>query len=582
MFKYFSKTKSKETTINSDTSEQKNKQTGYFNSLSNRFTNSSEQFGDVHMISLWGSILSRLAYNEDKVFIENYCKITDNILYKTILNGINTACIPGNNLIDILDDEKIFGLSDPDSIFKGNYTYIYNNKKYINFTELEIPQDVNIINGEIKAKDIHKVDNFYDPINECDVKYISICTSNYSEIYVVADKRSPNIIYLIFRGTNSAKSAMSYTRPSSIVPYSACKSSDDSFLKGIFKITIEIMHTIIESIRYLSQKFLNASEPNSITIFTTGHSLGGAMSTIFSYLWKSCKEMAPYNSEPYNILSSKIICISLGAPRCLGANTAHKFCNKTQSGTGDIIFLRITTKGDPVPALPPKTGFQHPCSSSEDITKREEISEDCTSLLTARGSLSVHYKGNLNCVNKKTRPYVPNMLSHMIYLDILYSKVIDFKKILSNEIKRDKGSTVCRIIVGERNTDASLIFNAIFFNLSYARDSKYDNTINDTSIVSEDVKITDLIFNELMNRVFKVRDISNMPLSPPEIIERNVDMQLKIEKRFNFALINNNKNIMPTFGCVSLNNTQMGGIKRKRKTKRLQKKKRCKKYTIKY
>ena len=46
-----------------------------------------------------------------------------------------------------------------------------------------------------------------------------------------------------------------------------------------------------------------------------------------------------------------------------------------------ILFLRITTRGDPVPGLPKKFGgYQHPCSENEEM--RKQISEDCNEMLS--------------------------------------------------------------------------------------------------------------------------------------------------------------------------------------------------------
>lgn len=559
MLSFFNKKQTNDKNTNTSSKENvKNKTNSIsssFSKLSSKMTPSflsrkSEKFGDLHMISLWGSILARLSYNEDSSFIENYCKITDNKIYENILKGINKACLPGADLKKILNDESLFDLSTSNSFF-SDYTYSYNGKKYIDFIKLEIPQNVNIINGEIKSSSIHTINDLYTPLNTCDVKYISICTSNYAEIYIVADKKSPNIIYLLFRGTKTGKSAASYTRPTSIVPFSTCKTNkNETFLKGIFKITVEIMHTIVESIRHLAETFLNASETNPVTIFVSGHSLGGAMSTIFSYLWKHVKTLAPYNSAPYNIISDKIICISLGSPRCLGAATAHNFCEKVKGG--DIVFLRITTKGDPVPALPPKTGFQHPCSGAGDESGRESISEDCTSLLTARGKLSVKYHDNLDCINKKTRPYAPNMLSHMIYLDILYSTVIDFKKILLNEIKRRNGATVCRLIIGERN-NGQTAFNVSFFDMNKARVQVETND----GLVVEDVKVCKMVFDKLIENAFEIMDKINLPLLPPQ------------GEKYNDEVFESSNEVMPTFGCINSvtnsSNTIRGGSYKKKK-----------------
>ena len=148
-----------------------------------------------------------------------------------------------------------------------------------------MPQNINIINDDIAGNKSFPVPGQQTPVDV--VKYISIGWSNYGEIYVVADKRMPNTLFLIFRGTYSAKTASLYSKPTSIVPLTVCKGSNgepEKFLYGIFKPRTEMIHTIIETMRYLAVDFLKATTPNSVKIFTTGHSLGGAMCSDFAYL----------------------------------------------------------------------------------------------------------------------------------------------------------------------------------------------------------------------------------------------------------------------------------------------------------
>jgi hypothetical protein len=332
-----------------------------------------------------------------------------------------------------------------------------------------MPQNINIINGDLKGETNFKIIGEKTPLNN--VKYISIGWSNYGEIYVVADKRMPNTLFLLFRGTYSAKTASLYTKPTSLVPLTVCKNSQgtpEQFLYGIFKPTSEMIHTIIETMRYLAADFLGATQPNSVKIFTTGHSLGGAMCTNFAYLWMGVKKSSPYNLAPYDVLANNIICVSLGAPRCMNTIVAKKFCNFVLQK--NILFLRITTRGDPVTGLPPKLGYQHPCS--DDDKMRMEISEDCNAQLTMRPTPNVNYSGDLDCANHKTRPYVPNPLSHTIYLDILFTKAVDiikfFKGIgIAQEVSRNaEGGTICRLIMGQ-NTN----YSAIFFDVNKSRES---------------------------------------------------------------------------------------------------------------
>lgn len=428
----------------------------------------ADRYGDLHFISFLGSTLSRLAYFNDNKFFENYKKIMGPVIVPRILEGINS--VMSDNLEALLDDQTIFGLTGQKNDIFANYEYVYNNKKYIDFIKLNMPQNINIINGDLSGMVDFMVTS--PPVANNFIKYISIGWSNYGEIYAVADKRMPNTIFLIFRGTYSAKTAGLYLKPTSLVPLTVC--NDEKFLYGIFKTTVEMIHTIIESLRYLANDFLKATQPNSVKIFTTGHSLGGAMCTNFAYLWMGIKKTAPYNSAPYNVLADNIVCVSLGSPRCMGSSVAQKFCEFVRNKK--ILYLRITTRGDPFPGLPPKLGYEHPCSTNEEM--RKKISEDCNATLNMIPYPNVDYTANLDCQNYKTRTYLPNQLSHTIYLDILYLKAIDIGNFLrgigsAKEVSRDTdSSTVCRLIMGEEpiSLTEKPIFKAIFFNVNKARE----------------------------------------------------------------------------------------------------------------
>jgi len=435
-----------------------------FNTINN-LNRKADKYGDVHFISFLGATLSRLAYFDDNKFLTNYNSIMGPVIQPKILQGINN--VSATNLEALLNDQFIFGLDKtPTDIFK-DYEYEYKGKNYIDFIRLNMPQNINIINGDLTGNPTFPVPGQQTSMDA--VKYISIGWSNYGEIYVVADKRMANTLFLIFRGTYSAKTASLYSKPTSVIPLTVCNDSQgnpEQFLYGIFKPTSEMIHTIIEAMRYLATDFLGATQPNSVKIFTTGHSLGGAMCTNFAYLWMGIKKTAPYNVSPYNVLADNIICISLGAPRCMSTSVANKFCNFASQKK--ILFLRITTRGDPVPGLPPKTGFQHPCSDNENM--RKEISEDCNAQLTMRPTPNVNYNGDLDCQNYKTRAYIPNALSHTIYLDILYLKAVDIPKFfkgmgIAQEVLRGpNGSTNCRLVMGQNNN-----YKAIFFDVNKAR-----------------------------------------------------------------------------------------------------------------
>jgi hypothetical protein len=194
------------------------------------------------------------------------------------------------------------------------------------------------------------------------------------------------------------------------------------------------------------------------------------------------KKTAPYNNAPYTVLADNIVCISLGAPRCMGTSVAKKFCDFVSQKK--ILFLRITTKGDPITAVP-KFGFSHPCS--DDSKMRMEVSEDCNSQLTMRPTPNVNYSGELDCLNYKARAYVLNALSHTIYLDILYTKAVDIPKFfkgigIAEEVSRTQDkSTVCRLIEGQKSAG----YKAIFFDVNKAREMPTTTDITEEAVLNK-------------------------------------------------------------------------------------------------
>ena len=457
-----------------------------FKKFTSNLTRQSEKYGDVHFISFLSAVLSRLAYCNDNTFLKNYMAIMGPVIHPQILQSINN--VDSTNLSDLLDDQKIFGLNNTGGAFT-DYMYNYNNKQYIDVLKLQIPQNVNIINGETFGDLTYPLPG--DEPGPEDVKYISIGWTKYGEIYIVADKRMPNTIFVIFRGTYSPRTMRIYSNYQSKFALGVGK-GEEKYLYGIYKSTAEMIHTIIEATTYLATTFLNAKNPKSVKIFTTGHSLGGSMCSIFSYLWMGIKQTAPYNKEPYNVLADNIVCVSLGAPRCMGPFVSDKFCNFVKGGK--IMFLRITTKGDPVPSIPKSMhmydstqNYRHPCMKYDE-QKYNEVWEDCTAHLVLRPGIKastskdrkvdanlykMNYEGNLDCLNDQPRPYVLNLLSHTSYLDIKYTSAIPFDEFLkgvgiTTEVYKDPAdkSTVCRLIMGQKNE-----YKVIFFNVNKARET---------------------------------------------------------------------------------------------------------------
>jgi hypothetical protein len=305
--------------------------------------------------------------------------------------------------------------------------------------------NINIINKQInKITQKHYKDQ---NLNSSNVKYISISTSNYSSVYIVADKRL-NTIFVAFRGTYSIKSAVSYLNLMSISPYKSCKSSNKGVLLGIFKIIGEIFYTITEAINFLSKSFL---ESTNFKLVTTGHSLGGGCSILFSYL------IAKQN------IKNHIVCVTFGAPRVMNkalTNVFNKFIENNR-----VIFRRYVENGDPIALLPFTTNsgnksYYHPDDKNE---KMDYVAFSCES------NKKTH-KANCNLYNK-TRKKRPDIKYHGNYLGVSYKNagenLTDTKKEIQRNYENNE-STVCRITTGGNNEK----FKAAFFELDELKNNQ--------------------------------------------------------------------------------------------------------------
>jgi hypothetical protein len=407
---------------------------------------------DIPLISLLSIIMSRLSYFDNTHFLNKYLQIF-NIpeLNKQIIN------LQNKNITDIFD--------------------------------LKIKNMITI------NKKINKI-NYTDQTDllSKNVQYICISTSNYSSVYIVADKLM-NVIFICFRGTYSVKSGLSYLKVSSITPTKICKNSDDGYLLGVFKIISEIFYSIYESINYLSTHFLKTSK---IKLVTTGHSLGGAAASIFSYL------LVNYNH------SLKIACITFGSPRVMNGPLIKKFNELIYNKT--IMFKRYITNGDPFAKLP---------ITSKKFENSYYFPDDYDEALNfvAITCKNVKKTSKILCnLKNKTKKRKINIKYHGEYLGITFKKAGNNMTDLNKEIKRDtNNNTICRIIIGGNNNH----FKSVFYNLNEAKmqESSWLNSkiqkIKKT-FFQIDYKHQDIYINkEMFEKLIKnSNDLDNEDLNP--------------------------------------------------------------------
>jgi len=301
----------------------------------------------------------------------------------------------------------------------------------------------------------------------------AISDSNYGTTYVFGDRRAPNLVWVVFRGTANAKSALAYSRPSSLTPTALANFYGiiDAGLIGIFKILQEQIHVIIQMAVDVATE-LNpgvALAPGSIKLLTTGHSLGGAMATAFA--GEYVQQISPDLSRIVGaeIFDVSIGCYSLASPRVFGPKEAAAFCCLTQASElcktdtaaggvvvpdsnvkGRISYLRVVTTLDLVTALP-KVGYEHPCS--EFTSERDMITMDCDietngfitnkaetrclNLEHKRPSMTADFSKAPVCTDRRKKTWsISSILYHLTYCGIMFAGGVDINSALSLDVER--------------------------------------------------------------------------------------------------------------------------------------------------
>uniref|UniRef100_A0A6C0BUB3 Fungal lipase-type domain-containing protein n=1 Tax=viral metagenome TaxID=1070528 RepID=A0A6C0BUB3_9ZZZZ len=618
-------------------------------------TNVVNGIGNVSLITFIGTVMSRLTYLKDCGYLERYmqifgdhdinlytntddykimtkCKqytdppvfndtLKENPIPTSVLNSIKNADIK-----NIFDDAEVYKEGPNVKFFKNSdgkdYVDFLNYAKHVNYVNRETnitgdgaevisndkikkqentgtdAQDLNIdiTNTDTMNTDIinpPQENNIINQINDPNgnVKCISVAWSNYSIAYIVADKRM-NSIWVSFRGTASVKSMMSYLNVTAAYPQKICPDGD-GYLSGIYKLTSEHIHTILESMRDLVNNFLKS---DNIKVFTSGHSLGGAMCTIFSYLWIGIKKTPPYNDAGFEKLSDSIVCISVASPRVLNKTVCDKYQEFIKNK--QIMYKRVMTKGDPVIDLPLEMqGFYHPTKGMEDNEiEVMNYCENLSSFITGssvnffssdkakqQGSkqVKIAYDKPLNCVKKIPPAYIyssiRNPLAHPFYLYISFFKVMFNPTV--GEIARTKagtnikaqiagGDTLCRVII----SNASKQRFAGFFKSNESRIqestgvfSKYTGKIGEKFNIDpnkQDVLMTIAAFDNLKSKMTKL-DNNNINQVDPLFMTPVSGID-----------IFNKEHSSPNVNCLNSNSTKIvGGKKRNNRSHKIKHKK---------
>jgi hypothetical protein len=373
--------------------------------MSNDITENNDIIGLSSFLDFFCAVLSRIAYTEDPMplyLVSGLFRIFPKDLIRKLSKVIN--------LKDFEKDDIIFGLNK-----KSEFPIReHNGKKYIDF--MPYVKDINILIEDPMNSP------YYSTRTDPNIKIISIADSNYGDIIVIGVQYLPNLVFAAYRGTYSSKTAGSYIQLESLTPLPL----DDKgamVLKGIAKITFDVIHTVTDALEYIAKTFLHSSN-KPIPVFT-GHSLGGAMATIMGFEY--CNNIITVDKTTSNYLNKKSICVSFGAPRVLGENTSEQLCKYVVNGS--TLVHRFSNSGDPVTSMPPPgLGFYHPCSSAADkrMDHRKLVTRECDSSIKISPIFRSEYSKPIHCTNEAVVSMgVPIWTDHSSYLYVSFVKGTD-------------------------------------------------------------------------------------------------------------------------------------------------------------
>jgi len=206
-------------------------------------------------------------------------------------------------------------------------------------------------------------------------KVVYLHTSEDLSCYIVASKLN-NSIFIVYRGSRSLKNwKTNFTMmAANNADYEPCSDAyqlyanpDVKMFPGFLKRDMEAMHTTTMMAGYLAKDFLKASPVNKAKVFTFGHSLGGALCSIYSLLYSIVMNpLVGTHQMPdlANYLENSITCVSYGAPKPFNKSANVLF--NAQQQAKRIFFRRVWTRGDPVEKLPVGL-YIHPGTKAEDV-----------------------------------------------------------------------------------------------------------------------------------------------------------------------------------------------------------------------
>ena len=232
------------------------------------------------------------------------------------------------------------------------------------------------------------------------IRSIFVCTINDLNCYVL-HHMDFNFIFVIFRGTLSVKSTIKDAR---VLRKNVDTTGKEAFDEG--SVHLGFLENLDQAFSRICYCIANIQKQHSKSckIISTGHSLGGALSTIFTYFYaryydlikELCTSVA--NIAP----KRKIHTVAVSAPRQGGEKWAGKFDTLLKDGNS-IEYVNMFNRRDLIPKVP-KAGVGSMSKwrrVGRTKGKKKEIVLCGNSSSMIPPFTGTNYKGNLKCTYGK-------------------------------------------------------------------------------------------------------------------------------------------------------------------------------------
>jgi predicted lipase len=288
--------------------------------------------------AFFSAVMSKLAYLDDGVFMYMIKFVFDKSEIKNFLKGNK------DGKLDLNRTESVENIVNIAKKFNEIIIYLTNKKDLINSKKILWKTRKKFNKKFIKSNKLLKDINV-----NIKTPFILLRSSRDMNVYIIYNIEQNSII-VTFRGTNSflsIKHDVNLTKKR--------KEDDIKFHKGFYKNIEGLVNRIINSMIYIYSKNKKELKPPKVII--CGHSLGGALATLFSYYYIKWYDNWVKKLDT-KIFKKKIYVITWGTPR-VGNKKFVSVYNKLIE-LKQIEMLRCVVQNDPIVSLPLRImGFYH-------------------------------------------------------------------------------------------------------------------------------------------------------------------------------------------------------------------------------